>query len=144
MATPTPTCTPLPSRPVRSGVRPTRSASSATDSRTATSKHGDPLAGSPFRYLTLDRVGSDRGDGAVIARAVLYCGLGDWKTRMPASGVSRFGVLCGIALPGAALLAFATPTFAQNTWGGSLAATTDYIYRGLSQTGGAPAMQGGL
>lgn len=33
---------------------------------------------------------------------------------------------------------------ADSGWGGSLVATTDYVFRGLSQTGGAAALQGDL
>jgi len=41
-------------------------------------------------------------------------------------------------------LTFATRSEASDAWGGSLAVTTDYVYRGLSQSGGEPAIQGGL
>jgi uncharacterized protein (TIGR02001 family) len=43
-----------------------------------------------------------------------------------------------------AILLFASASQAENSWGGSLSATTDYIYRGLSQSNGEPAVQGGL
>lgn len=33
---------------------------------------------------------------------------------------------------------------ARDGWGGSVAVTTDYIYRGISQTSGNPAAQGGV
>jgi uncharacterized protein (TIGR02001 family) len=39
---------------------------------------------------------------------------------------------------------FSSPTHAQDSWGGSLAITNDYRVRGISQTRGAPALQGGL
>jgi uncharacterized protein (TIGR02001 family) len=59
-------------------------------------------------------------------------------------GKRDVGILCilmhGMLLP-------ALPAAAQDSldrWGGSLGFTTDYIHRGISQTGGAPAFQGGF
>ena len=46
--------------------------------------------------------------------------------------------------PCALLLLFTVPSNAADFWGGSLSATTDYIYRGISQSNGEPAIQGGL
>ncbi|HEX7012454.1 MAG TPA: TorF family putative porin [Steroidobacteraceae bacterium] len=50
------------------------------------------------------------------------------------------GILCLLA--SGALIAPAAG--AAERLGGSVAITTDYIYRGLSQTEGQPALQGGL
>jgi uncharacterized protein (TIGR02001 family) len=55
------------------------------------------------------------------------------------------GFLC-ILMQGLLVLP-ALPAAAQDSldrWGGSLGFTTDYIRRGVSQTGGAPAFQGGF
>lgn len=50
-------------------------------------------------------------------------------------------ILC-ILMHGAVLPACAAQ--AGDRWGGSVALTTDYIYRGVSQSGGQPAIQGGV
>jgi uncharacterized protein (TIGR02001 family) len=42
------------------------------------------------------------------------------------------------------LIAFALPSFAQDGVGGSLSLTSDYVFRGISQTHGAAAEQGDL
>lgn len=51
------------------------------------------------------------------------------------------GILCLLASGGALI---APAAGAAERFGGSVAITTDYIYRGLSQTEGQPALQGGL
>lgn len=43
---------------------------------------------------------------------------------------------------GALLLGGSRAAAADSGWGGSLVATTDYVFRGLSQTGGEAALQG--
>jgi uncharacterized protein (TIGR02001 family) len=48
-----------------------------------------------------------------------------------------------LALGAAALLAAARPARAVD-WSGALTVTSDYIFRGVSQTGGEPALQGSL
>jgi len=48
---------------------------------------------------------------------------------------------CGLLI---ATLAYAPAAGAGDVWGGSLGVTTDYLFRGISQTRGAPAVQGGL
>jgi uncharacterized protein (TIGR02001 family) len=63
---------------------------------------------------------------------------------MPANGVARFEAICRVALLTAALFAVIPAAQSQDALGGSLVATTDYIYRGLSQSAGRPAMQGGI
>lgn len=55
---------------------------------------------------------------------------------------NRARIAC-IALQTAALL-LSFHARAQDSWGGSVAVTTDYIFRGLSQTDGDPAAQGGI
>lgn len=47
---------------------------------------------------------------------------------------------------GVALLCGMSPLvgYAANDWGGSLSATSDYVFRGVSQTRGAPALQADL
>jgi uncharacterized protein (TIGR02001 family) len=55
---------------------------------------------------------------------------------------SRAFIAC-IALQTAALL-LSFHAHAQDSWGGSVAVTTDYIYRGISQTDGNPAVQGSV
>jgi len=50
----------------------------------------------------------------------------------------------GLMLAVAALVHAPSAGAADNNWGGSLGVTTDYLYRGLSQTRGTPAVQGGL
>ena len=58
----------------------------------------------------------------------------------------RFGVRRGAAaiLVVAALLPASGVCRADGPWSGSLAATTDYVFRGVSQTYGGGALQGGL
>jgi uncharacterized protein (TIGR02001 family) len=53
---------------------------------------------------------------------------------------SRLLVACLVAQAGAPLPALA----ADGTWNGSLALTSDYVLRGISQNYGKPAWQGGL
>lgn len=48
-----------------------------------------------------------------------------------------------VAAAWAALVLIAAPASAQGGWQGSLTRTTDYVLRGLSQTGGDPALQAG-
>lgn len=50
---------------------------------------------------------------------------------------------CGFFVA-AATLAYGPPARAADDWGGSLGITTEYLSRGISQTRGAPAIQGGL
>ena len=61
---------------------------------------------------------------------------------MAARGAGQAGRL-SFALACVALL-LAVRVEAGDFWGGSLAVTTDYVYRGISQSGGDPAIQGGL
>jgi uncharacterized protein (TIGR02001 family) len=55
-------------------------------------------------------------------------------------GVRRFDLSIGVALA-AAFWVLAYPVHAQDTWGGSLAITSDYVYRGLSLSRGEVAYQ---
>jgi uncharacterized protein (TIGR02001 family) len=48
----------------------------------------------------------------------------------------------GIVMQGALL--FTSPAWSQERWQRTVAVTTDYVYRGVSQTRGEPALQGGL
>lgn len=50
-------------------------------------------------------------------------------------------ILCIVAQGGTLS---ALPVSAADSWGGSVAITTDYIYRGISQTGEQPAAQAGV
>ncbi len=50
----------------------------------------------------------------------------------------------GLAVTLAGLLATAVPAAADSGLGGSVVATTDYVFRGISQTQGGPALQGDL
>jgi len=54
---------------------------------------------------------------------------------------SSTSVLGGIAFCSSL---FASPLSAQESWGGSIAVTSDYRVRGISQTRGEPAIQGGI
>lgn len=57
--------------------------------------------------------------------------------------VRRFGVTCIVCWTMAGCLLAASPAIAADV-SGSVAVTTDYIYRGISQTGGQPAGQAGV
>jgi uncharacterized protein (TIGR02001 family) len=54
----------------------------------------------------------------------------------------RLCVTLPVALP--LILLSATSAHARDGFGGSVAVTTDYLYRGLSQTRGEPALQGAV
>ncbi|MFZ2030099.1 MAG: TorF family putative porin [Vitreimonas sp.] len=51
--------------------------------------------------------------------------------------------ILGVAIAGASVL-IATPTFADSSFTGNVALTSDYVFRGISQTQGDPAIQGGF
>lgn len=59
---------------------------------------------------------------------------------MTSRSLGYAGILC--IVHGSALIAL--PCRAQERWSGSLAVTTDYVYRGISQTDGQPAAQVGF
>jgi uncharacterized protein (TIGR02001 family) len=55
--------------------------------------------------------------------------------------------VCGAAFRGALCIVvylLAPPALSSERWGGAVAAVSDYAYRGISQTRGAPALQVGL
>lgn len=52
--------------------------------------------------------------------------------------------LAGAVILLAALLGFAIPCRADGPWSGTLGATTDYVFRGISQSYGGAALQGGV
>jgi uncharacterized protein (TIGR02001 family) len=49
----------------------------------------------------------------------------------------------GVAIAGVGVLV-ATPAFADSSFSGNVALTSDYVFRGISQTQGDPAIQGGF
>jgi uncharacterized protein (TIGR02001 family) len=57
----------------------------------------------------------------------------------------KFGKTLGVALlASAGAMAMAAPASAEVAFSGNVALTTDYLFRGVSQTDGAPAIQGGF
>lgn len=60
---------------------------------------------------------------------------------MSSPGADRITSVVGAGL---CCALFASAAHAQDSWGGSVAITNDYRVRGISQTRGAPAVQGGL
>lgn len=57
------------------------------------------------------------------------------------SSMKKFGLVMGAA---AAAVAMSSAAHAETTISGNVALTTDYKFRGISQTGSAPAIQGGF
>jgi uncharacterized protein (TIGR02001 family) len=60
----------------------------------------------------------------------------------PMTSNRRIGIGVAVLYTCAAL--FASSVHAQDMWGGSLAVTSDYRVRGISQSGGEAAVQGGM